>query len=76
MNRVSVQERIFMSNRKNERFMRFVRRVHGLLETENMQCQRNSLNQIANLMEIDKNYTFLSDDMNSIHGEWTKYVHG
>ena len=56
--------------------MRIVRRVHGLLETENMQCQRNSLNQIANLMQIDKNYTFLSDDMNSIHGEWTKYVHG
>lgn len=76
MNRVSAQERIFMSNKKNERFMRLVRRVHGLLENEDMQRQRQAQNQLGSLMKNDKNYTFLSDDMNSMHGEWTKYVHG
>lgn len=55
--------------------MRFVRHVHCLLETEHMQRQRNSKNKLGNLIQNDKNYTFLSDDMNSMHGEWTKYVH-
>lgn len=65
-----------MTNRRNERFMHLVRHVHGLLENDDMQHQRTSQNQLGNLIKNNKNYTFLSDDMNSMHGEWTKYVHG
>lgn len=54
MNRVSIQERIFMSSKKNERFMRFVHCVHGLLENDDMQRQRDSQNQLGNLMENEK----------------------
>ncbi len=43
-----------MSSKKNERFMRFVHCVHGLLENDDMQRQRDSQNQLGNLMENEK----------------------
>ncbi len=63
-----------MSSKKNQHLMHFVRRLHGLLENDDVQHQRESQNQLGLLLENNKNFTFLPYDLNSMHGEWTKYV--
>lgn len=64
-----------MNEKRNKRLMRIVKRVHGLIENDDLQKQRNSQNQLGSFFETDKRFHFTSVNVNNMHCEWTEYVY-
>ena len=63
-----------MNEKRNKRLMHIVKRVHGLLENDDLQKQRHSQNQLGSFFENDKRYHFTSIYVNTIHCEWKEYI--
>lgn len=63
-----------MNEKQNKRLMHFIRRVHGLMENDDIQKQRNVQNQLANILVNNKNYKFTPQQVNDIYAEWTDYI--
>ena len=64
-----------MNEKRNQRLMHLVKRVHGLIENDDLQKQRNSQNQLGSVFENDKRFRFTSVTVNTMHCEWTEYVY-
>mgnify|MGYP001134810119 FL=1 len=64
-----------MNEKRNKRLMHLVKRVHGLIENDDLQKQRNSQNQLGSVFENDKRFRFTSVTVNTMHCEWTEYVY-
>ena len=64
-----------MNEKRNKRLMHIVKRIHGLLESEDLQKQRHSQNQLGSFFENDKRYRFTSVYVNAIHCEWIEYIY-
>lgn len=65
-----------MNEKHNKRLMHLVKRVHGLIENEDIQKQRNVQNQLAAILVNNKNYKFTPQIVNNIYSEWTDYTRG
>jgi Esterase/lipase len=64
-----------MNEKRNEHLMHIVKCIHGLLENDDLQKQRNSQNQLGSFFENDKRYLFTSVNVNTMHCEWTEYIY-
>ena len=62
-----------MTEKQNKHLMQLVRRVHGLLENDDLQKQRDSQNQLASILTNSKNFIFDGFDVNNLYFEWTDY---
>lgn len=65
-----------MNQKRNKRLMQIVRHVHGLMDIDDTQKNRDSQEHLGNLYSNAKNYIFDSETVNTIHGEWTKFING
>ena len=54
-----------MNEKRNKRLMHIVKRVHGLIENDDLQKQRNSQNQLGSVFENDKRFRFTPVNVNS-----------
>lgn len=63
-----------MNEKQNRRLMHIIRQVHGLIENDDIQKQRDSQNQLANLLTNNKNYKFSGFHVNNLYFEWTEYL--
>ncbi|MCM1184194.1 MAG: hypothetical protein NC337_12550, partial [Roseburia sp.] len=63
-----------MNEKHNRRLMRIIRRLHGLIESDDIQKQRDSQNQLASLLTAGKNFSFSGFYVNNLYCEWTKYL--
>lgn len=64
-----------MNEKRNKRFMQIIRNVHGLFENDDINKNRHSQDHLGSILSHDKHYEFISDSVNNIHCEWTKYNH-
>lgn len=64
-----------MNEKRNIRFMQIIRNVHGLFANDDINKNRTSQDHLGNILSHDKNYEFISDSVNNMHCEWTKYNH-
>lgn len=64
-----------MNEKRNKRLMHLVKRVHGLIENDDLQKQRISQNQLGSVFENDKRFHFTSVTVDTMHCEWTEYVY-
>lgn len=64
-----------MNEKRNKRLMHIVKRVHGLIENDDLQKQRNSQNQLGSFFENDKRFHFTSVNIDNMHCEWTEYIY-
>lgn len=55
--------------------MQIIRHVHGLIENDNIQKQRDTQDQLAGFLVNDRKYQFTSVYVNTMHCEWTEYIH-
>lgn len=63
-----------MNEKHNRRLMHIIRRLHGLIESDDIQKQRDSQNQLASLLTAGKNFSFSGFYVNNLYCEWTKYL--
>ena len=63
-----------MNERRNKRLMQLVRRVHGLMDIDDTQKNRNSQDHLGSLYANDKKFSFQGDNPNNMHGEWTHFI--
>lgn len=64
-----------MNEKRNKRLMHIIRHVHGLIENDDLQKQRDSQDQLAAFLVNDKKFRFTSVYVNKMHCEWTEYIH-
>lgn len=64
----------YMNEKQNKRLMHFIRRVHGLMENDDIQKQRTVQNQLATFLTNSKNYQFSPLKVNTTYAEWTDYL--
>ena len=64
-----------MNEKRNKRLMHLVKRIHGLIENDDLQKQRISQNQLGSVFENDKRFHFTSVTVDTMHCEWTEYVY-
>lgn len=62
-----------MNEKRNKHLMHIIKHVHGILENDDLQKQRNSQNQLGSFFENDKRYHFTSVYVNTMYCEWTEY---
>lgn len=63
-----------MNERRNKRLMQLVRHVHGLMDIDDTQKNRNSQDHLGSLYANDKKFCFRDDDPYNMHGEWTHFI--
>ena len=63
-----------MNEKHNKRLMHFIKRVHGLMENDDIQKQRTVQNQLGNILVNNKNYKFTPQKVNDMDAEWTDYI--
>lgn len=63
-----------MNEKQNKRLMHFIRRIHGLIENDDIQKQRTVQNQLAAILSNSKNYQFSPLKVNTMDAEWTDYL--
>ena len=63
-----------MNEKQNKRLMHLIRRVHGLMENEDIQKQRTVQNQLGSIFANSKNYQFTPLKVNTMDAEWTNYI--
>ncbi len=63
-----------MNEKQNKRLMHFIRRIHGLMENDDLQKQRNVQNQLGTILTTNKNYQFTPVTVNTMNAEWTDYL--
>ena len=63
-----------MNEKHNKRLMQFIKRVHGLMENDDIQKQRTVQNQLGNILVNNKNYKFTPQKVNDMDAEWTDYI--
>jgi len=54
--------------------MHFIKRIHGLMENDDIQKQRTVQNQLGTILVSNKNYKFMPQKVNDIDAEWTEYL--
>ena len=54
-----------MNEKKNKRLMHIIKHVHGLIEYDDLQKQRNSQNQLGSVFENDKRFRFTPVTVNT-----------
>jgi len=59
-----------MNEKQNKRLMHIIRRVHGLLENDDIQKQRDAQNQIASMLVNEKKYKYTPFEVNGMYCEW------
>lgn len=63
-----------MNEKHNKRLMHLIKCVHGLIEYEDIQKQRNIQNHLSNFLVNNKNYQFTQQIIHNICFEWTDYM--
>jgi acetyl esterase/lipase len=63
-----------MNEKQNKRLMQVIKRVHGLVENDDINTIRERQEQFANIANIDKNFEHIGVDIDGMYGEWTRYV--
>lgn len=63
-----------MNEKHNKRLMHFIKRIHGLMENDDIQKQRTVQNQLGTILVNNKNYKFTPQKMNTMDAEWTDYI--
>ncbi len=63
-----------MNEKHNKRLMQLVRRVHGLVENNDINAIRGRQDQLASLTLNDKNFEFKEVDVDGMYCEWTSYA--
>lgn len=63
-----------MNEKHNKRLMHFIKRIHGLMENDDIQKQRTVQNQLGTIFVNNKNYKFTQQKVNDIDAEWTNYI--
>lgn len=63
-----------MNEKQNRRLMHLIRRVHGFLESDDIQKQRDAQNQIAGILVNGKKYQFTPFEVNGMYCEWVEYL--
>lgn len=64
-----------MNEKHNKRLMHIVRRIHGLIENDDIQKQRNSQDYLASILVKDKKYKFIPFNVNEMYCEWTECIY-
>jgi len=64
------QELKKINGRRNERLMRVVKRLHGLVENPDLEKHRQSQDHIGAILSNTKEITYEEFDMDGVHGEW------
>lgn len=57
-------------NKKNQGLMQLIRRMHGLVESSDLEKHRQSQNHIGAILGNNKEVSYMEVDMDGIHGEW------
>lgn len=63
-----------MNEKHNKRLMHFIKRLHGLMENDDVLKQRTVQNQLGTILINQKNYKFTPLKVNEIEAEWTEYI--
>lgn len=63
-----------MNEKHNKRLMHFIKRIHGLMENDDIQKQRTVQNQLGTILVNNKNYKFTPQKVNTMDAEWTDYI--
>lgn len=63
-----------MNEKRNQHLMHIIRQLHGLIENDDIQKQRDAQNQLAGLFTNNKNFSFNGFYVNTLYCEWTKYL--
>ena len=64
----------FMNERRNRRLMQLVRHVHGLMDIDDTQKNRDSQDHLGSLYANDKKFIFTDNNPHNMHGEWTHFI--
>lgn len=56
---------------KNQSLMHVLKKAHGLMESDNIEKQRNNQEHIGEIFSRGKDILFRDVDLEGIHGEWT-----
>ncbi len=59
-------------DKKNQNLMQLVKRVHGLVESPNIEKHRQSQDHIGALLGSNKEITYTELTMDGVHGEWIR----
>ena len=63
-----------MNERINKRLMQLVRHVHGLMDIDDTQKNRDSQDHLGSLYANDKKFIFTDNNPHNMHGEWTHFI--
>ena len=63
-----------MNERRNRRLMQLVRHVHGLMDIDDTQKNRDSQDHLGSLYANDKKFIFTDNNPHNMHGEWTHFI--
>ena len=63
-----------MNERRNKRLMQLVRHVHGLMDIDDTQKNRDSQDHLGSLYANDKKFIFTDNNPHNMHGEWTHFI--
>jgi acetyl esterase/lipase len=63
-----------MNEKQNKRLMHVIKRVHGLVENNDINMIRERQEQFASIAVNDKNFEYKEVNINGMYGEWTRYV--
>lgn len=61
-----------MNEKQNKHLMKIVRRVHGLVESDDIQKQREAQDQLAGAMPNNKKCKFTPFEVNTMYCEWAE----
>jgi acetyl esterase/lipase len=63
-----------MNEKQNKRLMQVIKRVHGLVENDDINTIRERQDQFAGITTKDRHFEFSEVDINGMYGEWVSYV--
>jgi acetyl esterase/lipase len=63
-----------MNEKQNKRLMQVIKRVHGLVENDDINTIRERQDQFASIAVNDKNFEHKEVDIDGMYGEWTRYM--
>lgn len=56
----------------NEKMMQLIKRVHGLVESDNLEKQRSTQDNVGTLLNARKDLCIEEVDLGGMHGEWIR----
>jgi acetyl esterase/lipase len=63
-----------MNEKQNKRLMQVIKRVHGLVENDDINTIREHQDTFASIAAKNKNFEHREVDIDGMYGEWTRYV--